>query len=88
VSWTDSEGVERGGACNQCGEPVEADHHAFCRDCFAAQQGWADSRTDSDALRWQHEERSRVVTVQLLARIDRLERRVAELERRQEREAA
>jgi hypothetical protein len=42
VSWIDSEGVERGGACNTCGEQVEAEHHALCRRCYAAEQGWDD----------------------------------------------
>jgi hypothetical protein len=78
VSWDD---LERGGSCNECGEPVEQDHHAYCRDCYAEQQGW------------KHKERPpagaanenlvvairdlRRVVAELGQRIDRLEQRNA-----------
>lgn len=85
MSWIDSDGLERGGACNECGEPVEEEHHAYCAACYALQQGWDENRTDrrtgSDALRWQREDRDRVVTARLLERLDDLERRVEQLER-------
>ena len=37
---SDQDDLERGGSCAECGEPVEEDHHAYCPDCFAAEQGW------------------------------------------------
>jgi hypothetical protein len=40
MSWTDSEGVERGGSCNNCGADVEEEHHALCMRCFAEEMGW------------------------------------------------
>lgn len=89
MSWTDSDGLERGGACNECGEPVEEEHHAYCADCYAEPQGWNRSdRTSPDALHWQREDRDRVVTARLLERIDDLERRVEQLERDAGRKAA
>ena len=84
MSWTDSDGLERGGACNECGADVEEEHHAFCADCFAEQNGWtarSEHRPDPAALRWQRADRERTVTTLLIARIDDLDRRVGELER-------
>jgi hypothetical protein len=47
VSWESDDGLERGGACNECGEPVEQEHHAFCPSCFRAQMGWTRESADS-----------------------------------------
>jgi hypothetical protein len=94
VSWEDNDGLERGGACNECGEPVEEAHHAYCADCYVAQPGWnrPRERPDADALRWQHADRVRTVTSLLIERLDKLELRAARsaeqieaLERRVER---
>ena len=41
MSWEDYDGLERGGACNECGEPVEEDWHAYCASCYAERQGCA-----------------------------------------------
>ncbi len=51
MSWTDRDGVERGGACNECGEQVEEEHHAYCADCYAEQQQrwFIDEEYDDDA---------------------------------------
>lgn len=41
MSWYDPvDDVERGGECAECGEPVEQEHHAYCSDCYAEQNGW------------------------------------------------
>ncbi len=54
--WIDRDGLEHGGGCNECGQPVEADHHAYCGDCYAEQQGWTvDDENDDEAV----EERDR-----------------------------
>ena len=55
MSWTDSEGLERGGDSDECGQAVEEEHHAYCADCFREQMGW--SRSDPTTLQWQHEDR-------------------------------
>ena len=81
MSWVDGDGLERGGACNECGEPVEEEHHAYCADCYAEQQGWdRPPAPDRDALRRQHEERTELSHLRMLERIAELERRVAALE--------
>lgn len=82
MSWIDSDGLERGGACNECGEQVEEEHHAYCSACFAEQQGWDTQphRPDRDALAWQREDRDRLVTVRILERLDALEARLDRLE--------
>lgn len=78
MSWEDSDGVERGGSCAECGEPVEEEHHAYCPDCYAEQQGWTrrtadlDTRASIENRQWER----------LLERVRDLEHRVAELERK------
>lgn len=37
MTCVDRDGVERGGDCNECGESVEAEHHALCRACFTGE---------------------------------------------------
>ena len=81
MSWVDSEGLERGGDCNECGEPVEEEHHAYCARCFAEQNGW--SPPDRDELRRQAEDRERMTILRIVERLGQLERRVTELERYQ-----
>ena len=80
MSWVDGDGLERGGACNDCGAQVEEDHHAYCRDCYAEQQGWTRPAPDTDSLRRQHEARAEISHWRLLERIAELERRVEALE--------
>jgi hypothetical protein len=74
VSWTDNDGLERGGDCNECGEPVEEEHHAYCADCYAEQQGWTPPsyRDDPEALRRQHEERTGGQLLRLIERVAEL----------------
>jgi hypothetical protein len=70
------DGLERGGACNECGEPVEEEWHAYCSSCFAEQQGWRPRRGDEErpaSLRLELE-RLRAAVEQLRARLARLER--------------
>lgn len=78
MSWIDSDGLERGGDCNECGEPVVEEWHAYCRDCYADQQGW--TRPDRDALREQHEDRAQISITRVVERLDELERRLGRLE--------
>lgn len=84
MSWIDSEGIERGGDCNECGESVTEPHHSLCEDCYAEREGWIrparPERPDREALVWQREDRERITTVRLVERIARLERRVEVLE--------
>ncbi len=79
MSWEDSDGIERGGGCNECGEPVEEEHHAYCESCYREMNGWSSrrERPDADALRWQHADRERVITSRLVERLDALEIRAA-----------
>jgi hypothetical protein len=79
MSWEDADGLERGGACNECGEQVEEEYYAYCRSCYRDQMGW--SRPDRDALREQHAERQRAILAGVVARLDRLEATVRRLER-------
>ena len=85
------------GFCQSCGEATAEPWHAYCFECYREEQGWdepefrasAPRRPDPDALRWQHEERTRVVALDVLERLNELERRVARLEHQREgREAA
>jgi hypothetical protein len=48
MSWVDRDGLERCGACNECGALVDEDWHAFCVDCYAEQQGWSIDLYDDD----------------------------------------
>jgi hypothetical protein len=77
MSWTDGDGLERGGDCNECGQPVEEEHHAYCMDCWRAQNGW--ELPDRSALEAQHQEREAAVRLRLLERVADLERQVEEL---------
>ena len=43
MSWADDHG-ERGGDCNECGDLSSQERHAYCRDCYAEQQGWRGDR--------------------------------------------
>lgn len=79
MSWEDADGLERGGACNECGEPVEEEWHAYCQSCFREQQGW--TRPNRDALRWQHEDRQQVTLAGVVARLAELEVKVGRLEK-------
>jgi hypothetical protein len=76
------------GSCMDCGGDTDEPWHAYRTSCWRAQQGSGESpyRADSEGLRWQAEDRSRVVVARLIERLDELERRVAKLER--ERRAA
>jgi hypothetical protein len=65
------------GCCQECGEATDEEWHAYCSDCFAAQQGWR--RPDRDAIETQHETREAVSLLALLERVAELERRVADL---------
>jgi hypothetical protein len=67
------------GSCQECGEPVDEEWHAFCSDCFAEQNGWR--RPDASALERQRDERERVSITQLAARLGELEMRIRRLER-------
>ena len=80
MSWDDDDELERGGACNECGAPVEEEHHAYCRACFAEQNGWnvRPDPPDRDALAWQRQDREQRVTSLMIARLDDLERRLDE----------
>lgn len=67
------------GSCQTCGDPTDEPWHAFCSTCYAEEQGWRPP--DRDAVAWQHEDRERVTTADLLERLAELERRVDRLER-------
>ena len=63
MTWFDSEGVERGGDCVECGAPVSEEWHSLCSDCFRQSTGWgAPTRPDREELRRQHEGRTATVT--------------------------
>jgi hypothetical protein len=82
MSWVDSEGLERGGACNECGAQVEEPYHAYCSDCYAAMNGWhRPEHPGRDALEHQHEDRQRVTVSRLVELVSGLDRRLAALER-------
>ena len=76
MSWTDREGLERGGSCNECGEPVEEEWHAYCPRCYAQEQGW-DEPDPAPALTITDRRFER-----LLERLHDVEIRVARLEHR------
>jgi hypothetical protein len=81
TDWEFSNGAD--GTCQECGADTDEEWHVLCCDCYGKQQGWR--RPDppgADALRWQHEDRQRLVTAALLARIDQLDRLVVTLDRR------
>ena len=78
------------GTCQDCGADTAEPYHAYCSACYRRQQGWDEPepvaspyRPDPKQLRWQREDRARVTTALLVERIDRLEARVAKLERRE-----
>jgi hypothetical protein len=79
VSWEDRDGLERGGDCAECGEPVEQEHHVLCPDCYREQQGWRPRREERPAATSRPE--SFVVAIatlrrelaELRARVERLE---------------
>jgi hypothetical protein len=51
MSWENRDGLERGGDCAACGEPVKEAHHAYCRSCYADLRGW-DHGDDEAAEPW------------------------------------
>jgi hypothetical protein len=70
------------GSCQECGADTDEEWHAYCRDCFAEQNGW--SRPSREALRWQHEDRQKVTLTDVVARLAELEVKVSRLEKERE----
>jgi hypothetical protein len=73
-----NDGLERGGDCNDCGEPVEQEHHAYCASCFREQMGWTAPARPKPG----EEPRSYIVGLNdLRERVDQLEKEVVLLNR-------
>ena len=78
MTWDDF--LDRGGPCNECGEPVDEDHHAYCADCFREQMGWKPS--SMPAQRTEPHESYIEAIVDLRRRVSELEARLHSLEER------
>jgi hypothetical protein len=48
MSWDDYS--DRGESCADCGDEVEAAHHAYCPACYRKQMGW--DQTDEPEPDW------------------------------------
>jgi predicted ATPase len=91
------DGWEFGDPCVECGAETSAEHHRYCDDCYAEQQGWTrparpESGTDPPSfVEGLARVRERLTTLEDAATVafdnverslDALERRIAQLERR------
>jgi hypothetical protein len=76
MTWEDHDDLERGGACNECGDPVEREHHAYCPSCYREQQGWSGPRPPAG----QPPESFVVALYQVRRQLAELERRVVDVE--------